>query len=62
MYSPSCVLFTDETCDTIKTLCFGKLPSPESSNTLPGSFARFRFEVNAHTMTVLMRDRLNTSS
>ncbi len=61
-YSPSCVLLTDETCDTIKTPCFVKLPSPESSNTMPGSFDRFRFEVTAHTITVLMPDRLNTSS
>jgi hypothetical protein len=55
-------LSTEQICDTTTTLCLGRLPSPTSSRTLPGSFARCRFEVNAHTMTVVMREWLKTSS
>ena len=55
MRAPSCVFSTEEICDTMTTLRFGRLPSPRSSKTLPGSCARCRFEVSAHTITVLTR-------
>jgi len=51
-----------DTCDTTTTLCLGRFPSPTSSRTFPGSLARCKFDVNAHTTTVVMREWLKTSS
>ena len=47
---------TDETCDTTTTLRRGNAPSHSSSSTFPGSFARARFDVRAHTTTVVTRE------
>jgi hypothetical protein len=60
--SPRRLLSTDEICDTTTTLRSGRFPSPTSSRTLPGSPARCRFDVRAHTTTVVIREPLNTSS
>jgi hypothetical protein len=40
---------------------FGRLPSPGSSRTFPGSVAFARFVVSAHTTTVEIREWLKTS-
>jgi len=44
----------------LTTLAFDRFASPFSSSTLPGDFARWRFEVNEHTMTVFILLLLNT--
>jgi hypothetical protein len=62
MCSPSCALSTVDTFDTSTTLCLDKFASPVLSSTLPGSFARFKFDVKAQTTTVLTRLWLMTSS
>lgn len=60
--SPRRAFSTEETCDTTTTLRFGRFPSPASSRTFPGPLARRRFDVSAHTTTVVMREWLKTSS
>ena len=62
MCSPNRALYKHESCETTTTLCLAKLPSPASSNTLPGSVALRRFELSAQTTTVLMREWFKTSS
>ena len=62
MRSPRRALSTEVICDTTTTLCLGRFPSPGSSRTFPGSLARCRLDVNAHTTTVVMREWLKTSS
>jgi hypothetical protein len=59
---PKRALSTEETCDTTTTLCLGRFPSPTSSRISPGSFARCKCDVNAHTTTVVMREWLKMSS
>ena len=53
---------TEETCETTTTLRLERFPSPASNRTFPGQFARRRFDVSAHTITVVMREWLKTSS
>lgn len=60
--SPRLALSTEEICETTTTLLLRRFPSPASSKTFPGPFARCRFDVSAHTTTVAMRERLKTSS
>ena len=50
--SPDSKAAVDEICDATTTLCFGKPPSPGSSMTTPGSEARLRLVLTAHTTTV----------
>ena len=48
-------LSTVKICETLTTLCFWRFASPGNSRTFPGASARLRFEVSAHTTTVLIR-------
>src|ERR687893_1337852 len=60
--SPRLIFSTEEICDTTTTLCLGRFPSPTSSRTFPGSLARCKFDVSAHTTVVVMREWLKTSN
>lgn len=61
IFSTKSPLSTVTTCDTLTTLRFRRLASPCSSETLPGSRARVRFEVKAQTTVVAIRLALKTS-
>lgn len=59
IFSFKSLLFTVKICEIFTTLFFFRFASPLPKRTLPGAFARFKFDVRDATTTVLMRLRLN---
>ena len=53
--SPSWLLSTVNTCETMTTLCLGRFVSFFSRSTLPGALSRLRLDVRGHTTTVRIR-------